>query len=59
MTAPGQTVRVASKLKVGAGKWVGFARSETLEAVWDGWVPLDIPAESFAEHNRPASKKAG
>ena len=59
MAAPGQTVRVASQLKVGVGKWVGFARSETLEAVWNGWVALDIPAESFAEHNRPASKKAG
>jgi len=44
--------------KVGKGKWVGFARGETLGEVWDSWVLLDIPADEFAEHNRPASKEA-
>ena len=58
MVAPGSMVRVSSELKVGQGKWSGFARGETLEEVWDGWVPLDIPVDAFAEHNRPASKEA-
>ena len=48
-------------VKPGKGRWTGFARSETAEATWgDSFaIELDIPAESFAEYNRPASKKAG
>ena len=57
MVAPGSTVQVNSAVKTGSGKWVGFARSETLAETWENWVPLDIPADEYAEHNRPASKE--
>jgi hypothetical protein len=57
--SPGAQITVASPLRVGKGKWVGFAREETLQAVWDGWVPVDIKADAFAERNRAASKAAG
>jgi hypothetical protein len=52
-------MEVLSEQQSGKGKWVGFARAETLEATWKNWIPLDIPAEAFAEHNRPASLVAG
>jgi len=43
------------------GKWVGFVRSETAQAIWGATykIELDIPADGFAEHNRPSSKRAG
>ncbi len=59
MASPGQIIDVSSEAKQGKGKWVGFARSETIEAVWAGWTPVDIKAEAFAEHNRPESRSSG
>lgn len=59
LVSQGQTIEVSSAKQPGQGKWVGFAREETLEDVWSGWVPVDIPAEEFAEHNRPESREAG
>jgi hypothetical protein len=39
---------------------VGFARAETLEEIWnEGWVDVDIPADEFAEFNRPESNESG
>lgn len=61
LASPGQIIEVASEGKEGQGKWAGFARVETLKETWEdkGWVPLDIPANEFAEHNRPASRVSG
>lgn len=58
---PGDLVPVKSAHKKGAGKWSGFARSESAKAIWSQShdVELDIPAERFGEHNRSASKIAG
>ena len=57
---PGDQVPVRSSNKQGAGKWVGFARSETALTTWGAAFPveLDVPADSFAERNRVASKAA-
>lgn len=59
LVSPGQTITVSSAKQAGEGKWIGFARSETLEERWSDWVNLDIPADDFAEHNRPLSRKLG
>lgn len=59
LVSPGQEINVQSEEQPGKGKWIGFARSETLEETWQDWVPLDIPADDFAEHNRPESRKLG
>ena len=50
---PGDVIVVQSAFKAGAGKWTGFARSETVRSVWGpDWIPLDIPVERFAERNK-------
>jgi len=51
---PGDRVPVKSRDRSGRAKWVGFARSETAQAVWGETfnVELDIPAGRFAESNR-------
>jgi hypothetical protein len=50
---PGDLLPVKSATKAGQGKWAGFARLETLEAVWGAdWVELEIPVEEFAENNK-------
>ena len=50
---PGRLVRFwQTKLDWGTGVWAGFARKETL-GWWkrQGWQPIDIPAERFAERS--------
>ena len=59
LVSPGQEINVQSEEQPGKGKWIGFARSETLEETWGDWVTLDIPADDFAEHNRIESRKLG
>ncbi|OHD26158.1 MAG: hypothetical protein A2Y38_23860 [Spirochaetes bacterium GWB1_59_5] len=54
---PGDVIVVKSRRMAGAGEWTGFARSETVEAVWGPrWIPLDIPADRFAERNKITGK---
>ncbi|MHA2264545.1 MAG: hypothetical protein ACXAEN_19290 [Candidatus Thorarchaeota archaeon] len=56
LASPGQIITVVSDVKRGEGKWAGAARSETVEEVWSDWKPVDIPASSFFEHDRGASR---
>ena len=50
---PGDFIPVRSVVKPGRGKWAGFARSETAEAVLAQFdIELDVPAEKFAENNK-------
>lgn len=55
---PGDRIVARSATKTGAGKWAGFARSETAEATWIRFdTELDIPAVQFAENNRNTGRK--